>query len=382
MSPGAPRRVLHLIDTGGPGGAETVYLELATGLDDRAWINTAVVPERDWLDAALKGRGLEPIELSGDGAFDVGYLRRLDRLVRSERADIIQTHLLGTAVYGSLVARLRGLPLVATFHGRADVPPTERFRRSKLGILKRPGSRFVFVSHALRRWFVETHGLPVDQCRVVHNGIDLSRFSTSRSQRFRERIGVAQDRVLVAAIGNLRGPKRYDVFLRAAAIVAERWPAAFHFVVVGEGEGPLKKELSDLRDRLGLGDCVTFTGFVGDVRTVLEATDIYCLTSSFEGFSLSTLEAVASGVPVVATRCGGPEEIVEDGRSGVLVPAESPKAIAEALGRVVGSLRGPGSPATTEHVRRGDVLRFSIREMTTGYSAVYEELLRDGEGPG
>ena len=143
------------------------------------------------------------------------------------------------------------------------------------------------------------------------------------------------------------------------------------FAIVGEGSGDLQQRLLARRDHLGLADVVTFAGFRGDVDAVLGATDIYWITSSFEGFSLSTLEAVAAGVPVVATRSGGPEEIVEDGESGILVDPEAPGQLCDAVLRLIER----GVPAEGARRRKGNVERFSTEAMIANYARLYEELL-------
>src|SRR5688572_29706459 len=105
-TPRGPATVLHLIDTGGPGGAETIHAE-------------------------LEARGIKPVLLTSRGSFDVGYLAALFNLVRRHRVDLIHAHLLTTSVYGSLVGRLTGVPVICTFHGQPDLPPDERFRAAK-----------------------------------------------------------------------------------------------------------------------------------------------------------------------------------------------------------------------------------------------------------
>jgi len=223
-----------------------VFLELVTGLAARGWDQKIIVPVRDWLYGELQARGLDTSVLSGEGSFDVGYARRLRRLVRAESIELVQTHLFGSAVYAGLAVGGRAIPVVSTFHGSADIGPDERYRRMKFRLVRRPRNRFVFVSDALLRWFVHTHALPRPQCRVVHNGIALDHFVPRRDPSFRRDIGVPDAAVLVGAVGNIRRPKRYDVFLKAAALLRKR-SAEYHFVIVGEGSGALQDELIALR---------------------------------------------------------------------------------------------------------------------------------------
>src|SRR5687768_5649804 len=111
------RRVLHLIDTGGPGGAETVFLELVRGLPARGWESVPVVPEVDWLQGALRDAGFTADCFATTGRFDLSYVRRLRSMIRRERISLVQTHLLGTSVYATLACLGTTVPIVSTFHG-------------------------------------------------------------------------------------------------------------------------------------------------------------------------------------------------------------------------------------------------------------------------
>jgi len=168
---------------------------------------------------------------------------------------------------------------------------------------------------------------------VIANGVDPSRFSTTRDESVRRELGIAEHEVLVGAIGNIRRPKSYDVFLRAAAFLRSR-SDRYRFVIVGEPSGSLYEELLDLRKKLQLETAVSFLGLRSDVPTLLRGFDVYVSSSTTEGFSIACVEAMASGVPVVATRSGGPEEIVEDGVSGLLVPTQQPDLLGEAIQKV------------------------------------------------
>jgi len=383
--PTAPARILHLIDTGGPGGAETVFRDLVTHLPEERWESVAVVPwADDWLEGALRDAGLEPRVLTSTSSFDLRYLRSLAALVKEVRPDLIQTHLLTTAVYASAVSRLSGHPVVSTFHGQVDVSPDLRFRELKFRILDRPRNRYVFVSDALRAWFGDTTPLRGDRTRTVHNGVAFDVRSTNRAngarRAWRARLEVGGNDLLVGAVGNLRPSKDYETLLRAASRVGSEHPGRVVFAVAGEGQGELRARLEALRDELALGDCVRFLGFVDDVAGFLEALDIYVLTSSSEGFSLSTVEAMARGLPVVATACGGPEEIVEHGRTGRLVPVERPEEVARSLLDLASDaeLRRRLGAAGRDSVTH----RFSINAMVAGYEAVYRDVLTQPRGQG
>jgi glycosyltransferase involved in cell wall biosynthesis len=143
----------------------------------------------------------------------------------------------------------------------------------------------------------------------------------------------------------------------------------YQFVIVGEGAGALREELMSLRDRLGIRDAVHFAGFREHVERILQNLDLFLITSRSEGFSLATVQAMASGIPVVATRCGGPEEIVSDGVSGLLVDTDSPNQITEAVERLMrdGELRQRLARAARESAQN----EFSTNTMVARYEALY-----------
>jgi glycosyltransferase involved in cell wall biosynthesis len=365
------RTVVHLIDTGGPGGAETVFLELVSRLPADRWRSVVVVPTEDWLSGALRGVGIEPILLSSEGSYDLDYVRALRRLFREEGADLVHTHLLTSTVYASVVTRLMGIPHVGTFHGLADLDPAGLRRSLKLRLILGGGTHTVFVSRALRDAFLSLTRSSAPRVSVIHNGIDLDRFAAARPAGLREELGLAPGTPLVGAIGNIRASKDYPNLLRATRLLADRG-VDFHVAIVGQPDGTLYPELIRLRDELALGDRVTFAEFREDVAGILAELDVFVLSSSSEGFSLSTVEAMAAGIPVVATRSGGPEEIVVAGTTGDLVPPRDPEALAGALAETLGDRARARSMA--EAARTAVTERFSREAMLERYDALYSTL--------
>ena len=363
--------ILHLIDTAGPGGAETIFLNLVTAFDAPDCRSIAVVPQKDWLWGALEDNGFSPILLPSHGSFDLGHLRGIAQLARKYDADLIQAHLFSSSVYASLAAISTGVPVVCTFHGQNDVAAAS-YRTAKFGILRRRANRYVFVSQSLRRWFLEHERMDPKRSRVIYNGIDCSIFKPRRDADARRQLGATADDVLVGAVGNLRTPKDYPTFLRSAALLLQRSPR-YRFVIVGSADEPIRSQLEALSRELNLGDRLMLAGFRDNIERVMNALDVYVLSSSSEGFSLTTVQAMASGVPVVATRCGGPEEIIVDEESGVLVPTGEPASLARAIDALANDAE---KRMTLANAARARALRhFSIDSMIHGYSALYQECL-------
>ncbi len=367
-------RILHLIDSGGPGGAETVCLNLITGLDPAGWDHHVVVPVRDWLHAALADRGIPSTVIGSEGSFDFRYLAEIVRLIRERRIDLVQTHLFTTAVYASVAGRISGVPVVSTIHGIVDTGPPNRKRDFKFRLLDSERNRIVLVSSLLKESIATQGHLRDEITRVVPNGIDVSEFRPAPDTSFRRELGIPSDGVLIGALGNVRVPKDYANLLEAAAILKSLSPA-YRIVIIGDTDGmpELYRQLVEKHAELGLGDVVRFAGFRSDTPRLLNNLDIFVMSSEKEGLPLAMLQAMATGVPVVATRCGGPQEVIVEGENGLLVDTHAPADLANALHTLAADpfmadkFRAAGRRTIEE--------RFTIDRMIEGYTSIYQESL-------
>lgn len=367
-------KVLHVIDTGGPGGAETVFATVVTGLEARGFRNLAVVGRDDWLCSKLRSMGNEPRVLPSTGSFNTHYLRSLVELIRAEQPDVIVAHMLGPAVYCSIAGCFARTPTIAVFHGQSDFSAEEPFARLKSSAIRLGARRVVFVSDMLRDALASRLRLPAAKYSVICNGVDVDRICTASPAPLRKDLDLPPDAFLIGAIGNVRPPKAYDVLLKAARIAIDQAPK-FRFIVAGDTSTPLYRELHELRTRLGLDRHFHFLGFRADTAEVLRALDAYVLSSTTEGFSIACCEAMAAGVPVVATRSGGPEQILDGGRCGLLARPEDPHALAAALLRMANSPddRRSLSSAAMQRVRAN----YSVSIMIDAYRELISALCAD-----
>lgn len=363
--------VLHIIDTGGPGGAETVFLNTSVGLDPARFRSTCVVNRDGWLAEQLRRHGHEPILEAASGSFNGRYLRNLLRIARAHRTDVIAAHLFGSAVYGGLAAMAARLPMISILHGQTDIVGAGRFTGIKRWIARTQSDRLVFVSEQLQTQLARSLGAPASKCVVIPNGVDLERFKPQKDTSLRQELQLADDAILIGAIGNIRQPKAYDVFIRAAQLLAARSPR-YRFVIAGEGSGELYQRLLQLRAELGLENTVTFLGLRSDVGRVLGNLDVYALSSSTEGFSIACIEAMACAVPVVATRSGGPEQIVVHDDCGLLVPVNDPASLAAAIERIAmdPALAARFAARGQQRVQE----RFALRSMLGAYEKLISEV--------
>ncbi|MBI5451154.1 MAG: glycosyltransferase family 4 protein [Gammaproteobacteria bacterium] len=358
--------ILHLIDTAGPGGAETVFRNIVTRLDRIKYRSIALITRNGWLhDSLMKGQVAVRI-LNNKGSFNIRYLFRLLKVVRGEHIDLIHAHLLGSGVYGVLAGLLCRRPVIVTLHGIADLQG-ERFIRVKLFVLHKYASVLVVVSDNLKQYMITTYGIKADRIQVIHNGVAAGQQAASSDV-------AKSDKAIfkVGLVGNIRPAKDYFTLLKVAARLRQL-DDRFEFLVAGQGKGELWQQLHDYRAQLRLDDRVSFLGFCDDVSSFMDGMDIFLLTSSSEGFSIVVIEAMTQGLPVVATRCGGPEEIITDKVDGLLIEAGDVEGIAAALSRLADDpmLRSTLGVAGRQTVQK----RFTMDAMMDRYHHLYDKSL-------
>lgn len=318
--------ILHTIDTTGPGGAETVFLNLVNGLDRKIFHPIVAIPGQGWVNDELVRNGIKPIYIRSRGSFSVRYLSQIIDIVRKHKIDIIQSHLIGSNVYCSIVGILCRVPVISTIHGFVDTDKHDSISKLRFLLMNYGSKRIVFVSNQLKDHFIKEYNIRSEKAVTIYNGIDLEVYQNRRSISIRKELGLDSRHILIGSIGNIRDAKGYDYLLQAADIVIRTHPEC-RFVITGERSGPLYTKLLDLRHNLGLDDKVFFLGYRKDVSKVLNSLDIFVLPSISEGFSIVTLEAMACCIPAVVTRCGGPQEILADSYE-LTAPTRDEKALA------------------------------------------------------
>ena len=322
--------ILHAIDTSGPGGAETVFLNIIENLNPGNFRSFIALSGTGWLYERLLEKGFSPLIIDSKGAFNFKYLWNLIKSVKKHKIQVIHSHLLGSNVYCSLVGLILKIPVISTFHGYVDANRHDRLLHFKFRIIKSGSKKIIFVSEHLKRYFSNYTKLNPEQAEVIYNGVDTSRFKPQKNSLLKKELGLKEKDALIGSIGNIRAPKGYDILLRAAARVRDVRNDC-KFVIAGEGSGPLYDELLALQKKLHLQDTVFFLGFRDDPEFLLNNFDIFLLPSISEGFSISTIEAMACMAPVVATRSGGPEEIIVHNQNGILIMPGKPDIIETAL---------------------------------------------------
>ncbi len=381
-----PLRVLFVVPDLGTGGAERHVVTLAPALDPaRFRVRVVCVGDEGALFPTLAEHGV-PARALHSRRRPLHALAGLVRIMRRERPDVVITRGYNADTLGRIAAALTRVPRsVVWTHNAGDITPRGRLRRAAYRILEPLTSAYYGVAEAQRGYLVEQLGFPDSKVEIVENGVDTSRFrppAPGDRARVAAELGVSPAVPTIGVLAVLRPEKDHSTALHAMRMVLDEIPDA-QLVLVGDG--PLRQPLEELARELGIAGAVVFAGARSDVARMLALVDVTLLSSYTECFPLAVLEAMACGVPVVATEVGGVPEMIDDGVTGQLVPARDPRATADALIKV---LRDPARTAEMGRAARRRVeerftLERSVREAgsrlerTAGRRAVRVSILQD-----
>ena len=365
-----PVRVMHLIYRFQEGGAERVVLNIASK-SERPAIRSAICST---VPASSLKHQLPPevplFELQRRPGNDPSFVWQLYQLLRRERPHILHTHSWGTLCEGLVAGRMARVPAIVHLeHGTLQTKKyqvrIQRWAWSKT-------NRLLAVCANVADRMAHTVGVPRAGIRVIRNGVDLRRFQLARRDEARRILDVPPGALVVGTAGRLAEVKDHFTLLNALRLVES---SATPLLALIAGEGALRTALEARIVSLGLGDRVRLLGHCPNIEVVLAALDIFVLSSQSEGLPMAVLEAMASGLPVISTRVGGVDEIIEDGRTGLLVSPKSPDALANAIGLLAidrGRRERMGAAGLEQATRR-----FSLEAMVADYRRLYFEVARE-----
>jgi len=368
----APIRVLHVLLSLEPGGLENGVVNVINRLDrDRFVSSVCCLKHAGEFARRIEDPRVDIHELHWRGGNDPRLALRLAGLLRRTRPDIVHTRNAEPFFYGFAGAKLaRAQALVHSEHGRKFDDRPARFAVQRW--MSRHTDAIFAVSGQLKSDLVKHIGLPEASVEVLHNGVDLSRFNVAARtdaparEALRRDWGVPAGALVVGSVGRLVAVKNYGLLLRA---VAASGPY-LHLVLAGEG--PERAALTALAASLGIASRVHLLGHSNDVDRVLGAFDVFVLPSISEGMSNTLLEAMAAGVPPVASDVGGNGEIVRDGIDGRLFPSDDEAALRACLVALCGD--GAERARLAAAARERVLSTFDIDQMIERYERLYERV--------
>ncbi len=374
-----PRLVVHLVHQLDVGGLENGLINLIRHMPPERYRHT-IVCLKDYTEfhAHIKERGVEIISLNKREGKDFGHYMRMYKTLRALQPDLIHTRNL-CGFEGQLVAALAGIKM--RVHGEHGRDMTDLYgKRLKYQLLRRMLrpliGHFIAVSADLEHWLIDSVGAEPGRVSQISNGVD--------SVQFHPRLGppaavgpagfMADNVFVIGSVGRMVDVKDYptlvDAFLR---LIASPHPAHQRLRLLIVGDGPQRAECLNMLTRAGAAHRAWLPGERTDIAQLLRTMDLFVLPSLGEGSSNTILEAMATGLPVVATAVGGNTELVQPGFTGILVPPRSPDLMAAAIADYC---RIPEMGARHGMRARSQVIaRHSLPAMARGYVAVYDSLL-------
>jgi glycosyltransferase involved in cell wall biosynthesis len=345
-----------------PGGTEQQMTELVRRLDRNRFDVHVICFHREgsWLPRVEACAPVVEFPISGfTRPATVARAAEFARWCRSHRIAVVHTCDLYANTFALPAAAVAGVPV--RIGSRRELAPDKSPGQIALQRQAYRCAHAVVANSAAAAHHLRREGVPADRIRVISNGIQPDRFACARTN------GPLTN---ILTVANLRREKAHEVLFAAIARLAPRHPAIRLRVA---GNGPRADELRALALSLGIADRVAFLGHREDVHTLLADADLFVLPSRSEAFPNSVVEAMAAGLPVIASGVGGLLELVEPGRTGVLVPPDDPAALASAIERLVGD---PScARALGDAARRTIIERYSFDRMVQAFEDLYRSLL-------
>ncbi len=356
-------RILQICSAREIGGGERHVIDLSNALARRGHeVFAALEPSSPVSEKLIDISRANIVQFPMRNALNISTAAKLARFVRQHEIEIVHAHIARDYPLAAVIADRRSARLVLTRHVLFPLNRVHRLTRRRV-------KSVIAVSRAVAESVRARHIFRGDQLIVIHNGIDVDHFLRNRTPR------VAQHQMRVGMVGHLAPIKGQEDFIRAAAIVcAQRHKV--DFIIAGEDKstsGDDRKALESLIGELGLTQRVHLVGWVEDVAELLATLDVFVSPSRSEPFGLSIVEAMAAGVPVIATSSEGAREIIDADSTGLMVPIADVKTLADAISSLLDDRARRELLAT--NAKRAARERFSLQHMVEATEDVYRRAL-------
>lgn len=355
-------------------GAEVFVLTLVENLNISrfnviaVFLKDKIADEFAFLDQ-LKQKGITTEVINLRGRYDVTSIFRLRKLIRKHNVNMLHCHGYKGNVIGFFATLFTKTKRITTVHGWTQVDFKVMMYELIDKIVIRYYDKLIAVSEDIKKQLL-SYAVPRNKIFVVHNGIDVARFSPRKKGKLKREFKISARYKIIGTIGKLSKEKGHKYFLKAATEIKKKY-SNVKFVIVGEGA--LKRKLKTLAKKVKIENSVIFVGFREDIPEILDDFDIFVLSSVREGIPLVLLEALAKAKPVVSFEVGGIPEVITNGETGILVQARNYKSLAE---NVVSLLNKPQlakkiAKKGQERVKKD----FNLEAMTDKYQEIYQQII-------
>jgi glycosyltransferase involved in cell wall biosynthesis len=304
-------KILHTEWSDGLGGQEKRILSELTGMSKRGHYVALACKENARIKKEAEKIPVDIFTLPMRKPYDIESIIKLTKIIKKINFDIVNTHSGVDSWIGGIASKLAGVKvLIRTRH--LNIP----LKRNLLNFVHYLPDMYVTCGENMRNNLIKNCGFPKEKVVSISTGISSEFFEIKKDPEMKTKYGLKNNAIVITNVGILRSVKGHEVTLKAVRHVVDKFPDAVFFFA---GDGPRKRALEKMADELGISSQVIFAGFINNIKNVYSFSDIIVLSSWSEGLPQSILQAMASGIPVVATKVGGVPEIVFHEKTGILV---------------------------------------------------------------
>lgn len=353
-------RILHTIETRGPGGAEILLFNIAKFLKEKGYVNFGFFIKEGWLldnfQRANFTSSMRPLNRS----FNIPFLFQLLFYIKKHKIDVIHSHEMVMSFYSCLASILLRVPVVSTFHGVINHSDTKIRSLAMRFIAKH--SSMVAVSKDVKKYILEKNKINNFKITVIENGIPIP--DENHKGKLKDELGLSPESILVGTIGRLHPIKGHEILIKCAKMLSV--DQRYFFVFAGDGEQ--KERFSKIIDDQGLSARIFMLGNRLDIDNILSSIDIFVLPSFSEGTSLALLEAMAHGVSIIATNVGNTPKIIACDSNNIVIFPGDKYSIYNAILEIVNS----GKYKQKSTLNRNNVINnYSLESMVRKYMNLY-----------
>jgi len=374
-------KILYVIDNIEFGGGERVFSQIIRGLNKEKFevlvaSNPGGIFEKRLTEVGIK---INPVDMTN--RYNLKTISQLKKIIKKRDVQIVHSQGGRADFFARIAAKITRVPITVSSIAMLVEGYDVSLLKKGLYVLmdrwpEKYVDKFIVLSEPLRKALIEKHKIPSEKIVKIYNGIEIEEYNPDLKElrnkmlEVREELGLKNDVPTIGAIGRLVWQKGFEYLIRAAPEVLKECPAA-RFLIVGEG--PLKDKLKMISERLKIADRIFFTGFRSDVKEILTSIDVLAMPSLLEGLPMVLLEGMAMAKPIVATRIDGITEVLENGKTGLLVPAKNPQGLAAAITGILNDKAKAN--LFGQNARKAVKEKFSVKKMVEQTEGTYEKLL-------
>ena len=367
-------KVLHILNTSDIGGAEKLMIDICKYTDNIKFDLVITSFKKGALEKEFKKfNHVKKIDLNSPGYFSFKTLLRLNKLIKKEKIDIVQTHLQKPDLYGFFLKIFNpSIPWIIK-KGNTDDYRKRLFWQLCNVLIHIPANRIIATSNQVKHFTNKWEFVPLNKISVIYSGIDLADVDDQMKNNvkdLRKRIGIKKSDKVIIAVGRLVYQKGFPYLIKIMKELSEQYKS-YKLLIVGDG--PLKKELQTQIYKLNVQNNVKMLGERKDVIDLLRVSDVFCLSSVREGIPITLMEAMYVGTPLVTTAVGGNKEIVQTGHNGFL---EKPNDIQQIKRRIKELCENnKNRKKQIINAKKTIIHKFSVKTSAKNYEKIYEKMI-------